>query len=467
MSKPVVCLLLEGTYPFITGGVSSWVHQLIQAIPDVDFKLFSISPSADQDVNYTVPGNVIEHVDTVLTEAPKKKVKLSGRKKHELFSSIKENHGSFFAGSFAKIDELLKTFPEEADFNRMAVQSDTGWDLISRMNQKQNPVYPFNDYYWAWKSAHAMIFKVVGARLPEADVYHAVSTGYAGLLGSKAKVRLGKSFVLTEHGLYHKEREMEIRKAGFIRGYQRDLWTKIYSSLSKIAYQKADMVISLFEENRKKQIAAGAVKHKTIVIPNGIDIPRFSAVKREEKKGFHVGLVGRVVPIKDIKTFIASSKVIHNEIPEARFYCIGPADEDPSYYEECKLLRDSLKLNDVLEFTGRQDVRSYYSFLDVLLLTSVREAQPLVILEAFMAGVPVVSTNVGNVAEMLDFNEKLLAQSRDSRKIADGVIYLYKNPDERKKLVEDNKIKIPRFYDRKKVFQQYNEIYHKMAGKVQ
>ena len=39
-----VCFVLEGSYPFITGGVSSWVHDLIQGMPEIDFVLFSISP---------------------------------------------------------------------------------------------------------------------------------------------------------------------------------------------------------------------------------------------------------------------------------------------------------------------------------------------------------------------------------------------------------------------------------------
>ena len=59
-------------------------------------------------------------------------------------------------------------------------------------------------------------------------------------------------------------------------------------------------------------------------------------------------------------------------------------------------------------------MRTYYEFLDVLLLTSVREAQPLVILEAYAAGLPVVSTRVGNVPELLDYDERFLASSQDA-----------------------------------------------------
>jgi len=47
---------------------------------------------------------------------------------------------------------------------------------------------------------------------------------------------------------------------------------------------------------------------------------------------------------------------------------------------------ESFQLSEVFHFTGRQNVLNYYAFLDVMLLTSIREAQPLVILEAYAAG---------------------------------------------------------------------------------
>jgi glycosyltransferase involved in cell wall biosynthesis len=171
-----------------------------------------------------------------------------------------------------------------------------------------------------------------------------------------AQIRRKKPFILTEHGLYHKEREIEIRKSNYVRGYQRDMWTKLYNKVSEVCYKSADVVTALFEENRRKQIELGAPPQRCRVIPNGIDVQRYSSVERIKKPGFHVGLVGRVVPIKDIKTFITCCKVVSQSIPEAKFYCIGPTDEDKDYYEDCVKLVKSLKLEDRFFFTGRQNV---------------------------------------------------------------------------------------------------------------
>lgn len=457
-----VCILLEGSYPFITGGVSAWVHDLIIGLPDVDFVLFTISPESDQELRYDLPENVVEHRDIIVNKVYPSSAQ--PRNKRALLSEIRNLHMKMYSGGLGDITKLVELLPEGYFLYSDAIRSDEGWTLITQANRSRNPLYPFSDYYWAWKSAHDMLFTTLGASPPMADIYHAVSTGFAGIAALAAKIRSGKPFLLTEHGLYHKEREMEIRKSKFIRGYQRDMWVSIYNSLSKICYSKADLITALFEENRRKQHELGAIKDRTIVVPNGIDIERFTIEREPKESGFHVGLVGRVVPIKDIKTYIATAKIVTDAVPEAVFHCIGPTDEDPAYYEDCKLLVDSMKLQEKFFFTGRQNVLEYYSFLDVVMLTSVREAQPLVILEAYCGGVPVVSTRVGNVAELLDFDERFIAPSKDAAKLAEGVIYLHDHPDEVAEMNKRNRQRVLTFYDKVDLHRKYREMYHQLAG---
>jgi len=179
-----------------------------------------------------------------------------------------------------------------------------------------------------------------------------------------------------------------------------------------------------------------------------------------------VGLVGRVVPIKDIKTFISACRITADLIPDSHFYCIGPTDEDPGYFEDCRMLVENLKLKDCFHFTGRADVREYYGFLDVLLLTSVREAQPLVILEAYCAGVPVVATRVGNVPELLDYDDRFIAPSKDPEALAESIKYIHDNPGEMAALKEKNKDKVLRFYNRRELLETYRDIYSELHAKA-
>jgi len=460
-SRVRVCLILEGSYPYITGGVSSWMHQLIRSIPEVDFVLYTISPKTDQEVRYALPQNVVGHTDLVLVEKPESTAQ--PRKKKQMLEEIRAMHASMTAGSKANLDRTIKLMPEGYHLFKDSYMSEIGWELITEQNQQNNPIYPFSDYFWAWKSVHDMFFTVLGASAPAADIYHAISTGYAGLAATTAKIRTGKPFLLTEHGLYHKEREMEIRRVRFVRGYQRDMWIKAYNGLSKMSYNHADLIIALFEYNRRMQVALGAPEENTMVIANGIDVPRYSSIERKSRPGFHVGLVGRVVPIKDIKTFIATCRIVKDRHPDALFYCIGPTDEDTAYYEDCQTMVRSFRLDDSFTFTGSANVMEYYAFLDVLLLTSVREAQPLVILEAYAAGVPVAATRVGNVPELLDYDERFLAPSKDPEKLANAVTFIHDNPNEMARIVAASRQKTRQFYDRDEVHRKYLDIYQQMA----
>jgi glycosyltransferase involved in cell wall biosynthesis len=457
-----VCLILEGSYPYITGGVSAWVQELISALPEISFTLYTLSPKAGQTPRYAFPPNVAGQKDLVVSE--RQPIRARARGRAGLLSAIRAMHESFMIGSMPSLAPIMKRMPSGYYLYEDALSGEAPWEMIVTANQNHNPVYPFSDYFWSWKSSHDLLFTILGSDPPAADLYHAVSTGYAGLAAIAAKQRTGKPLLLTEHGIYHKEREMEIKRASFVRGYQRDLWIRIYNDISRMCYRAADLVISLFEYNRRLQIEMGAEEEKAIVVPNGIDVESYASIRREKRSGFHVGFVGRVVPIKDVKTFILMAKIVSERYPDARFHCIGPVDEDPAYYRDCRTLVDSLHISAIFAFTGKQDVRGFYSFLDVLVLSSIREAQPLVILEAFAAGIPVVSTTVGNVAELLGYDDRFLAPQKDAAKLAQAVGAVHDGGEEMRELARANREKVERFYDKAAVYRRYGEIYGKLAG---
>jgi glycosyltransferase involved in cell wall biosynthesis len=456
-----VCMILEGSYPFITGGVSAWVQDIIKGLPGIDFALYTISPQAGQELRYTLPSNVVEHRDIVLGDRGGARVGRAAGKR--AIGAILGAHALMFASGDPDMRGMIESIPANYDLTEDSVGDERCWDLVQRMNKERNPAYPFSDYFWAWQSAHGMLFVALRGEAPEADIYHAISTGFAGLAALAASVRRDKPFLLTEHGLYHKEREIEIRKSTFIKGYQRDMWIKIYNRVSRVCYGEADGITALFEENRQKQLELGADPAKCIVIPNGIDVDRFSSVVRAPRPGFHVGLVGRIVPIKDIKTFIGVAKIVLDRAPEARFYAIGPMDEDREYYEECLALVENLRISDRFAFTGRQNVLEYYSFLDLMLLTSVREAQPLVIMEGWAAGVPSISTKVGNAPEMLDYDERFLAPSKDAARIAECALWVRDNPREMADINRRNREKAIGRYDKRDMLASYEALYRRMA----
>ncbi|HET7839135.1 MAG TPA: GT4 family glycosyltransferase PelF [Rectinemataceae bacterium] len=455
-----VCLVIEGSYPYITGGVSAWVHELIAGLSRIEFALYTLSPVAGQELRYALPPNVVEHRDLVLTASAASR---RGRFRRAKVGAILQAHALMVGGGEVDLKAFMAAIPEGRGIHRDAILDTRAWRYIGERNRIHNPLYPFADYFWAWKSAHDLIFNVLASEAPAADVYHSLSTGFAGLAALAAKVRRGAPFLLTEHGLYHKEREIEIRKASFVKGYQRDMWTRLYNRIAELCYRNAELCTSLFEDNRGHQLGLGATRERTVVIPNGIDVERYSVQRQRRDEFFNVGFVGRIVPIKDVKTFLVAAKLVLEAEPRARFHLIGPEDEDKGYAAECRRLAADLRIDDRVDFVGRHDVRDYYRFLDVVVLTSVREAQPLVILEAYAAGIPVVSTDVGNVAELLEGDPRFIAPVKDSAAIAEGIVYVARHAEEMRELAKRNRARVLASYDKKELLLRYGELYARLA----
>jgi glycosyltransferase involved in cell wall biosynthesis len=156
------------------------------------------------------------------------------------------------------------------------------------------------------------------------------------------------------------------------------------------------------------QIELGAEPGRIQIVPNGIIPKHFDDMYqqvRERRLKFPeqmvVGFVGRVVPIKDVKTLIRSASVVCKQCPATKFLIAGPYAEDPAYFEECTKIVKMLKLEENVVFMGPQKLRDVLPKIDVLVLTSISEGLPLVMLEAMAAGIPMVATDVGACRELI------------------------------------------------------------------
>jgi polysaccharide biosynthesis protein PelF len=115
-----------------------------------------------------------------------------------------------------------------------------------------------------------------------------------------------------------------------------------------------------------------------------------------------VALIGRVVPIKDIKTFIRAIFIASRTLPDIQGWIVGPEEEDKAYALECRALVESLMLTDNVKFLGFQRIDEILPRVDLIALTSISEALPLVVLEGFAAGVPAITTDVGSCRQLID-----------------------------------------------------------------
>jgi len=117
-------------------------------------------------------------------------------------------------------------------------------------------------------------------------------------------------------------------------------------------------IVSLYGGNKERQIADGAIPERTIVVPNGISLAAYEGAldKRPKELPLIVGFIGRVVPIKDVKTFVRAIHAISVELPKVEGWLIGPTEEDEEYANECTSLVTSLGLEDNIKFLGFQKV---------------------------------------------------------------------------------------------------------------
>ena len=166
---------------------------------------------------------------------------------------------------------------------------------------------------------------------------------------------------------------------------------------------------------------------------------------------------------------IKGFKIASEKIPEAKLWLIGPIDEDEDYYDECVKLVENLGLQEKVVFTGRANVLEYYSFLDLLLLTSISEGQPLSILEGLAAGIPFISTDVGNCREILlektDIGEAgVIIPPTSYTDLALSLVQLYHNPEKLKEFSKNGKKIVNKYYSKESFIQRYREIYDEMKG---
>ncbi len=485
-----VVFLCEGTYPFVPGGVSSWIHSLIVGMPDLSFGIVYLAPSEKDELKlrYELPPNLKELVvfplyDLVYKPQPTSPFKSGAWDEVAPFlEGVLKGEAVDFDRAFPHLCGSAGQ-PPTLTMKELATSYES-WQLLTDAYRKLYGKSSFNDFFWSWRYAFLPLFKLFHADLPQARLYHTVTTGWSGMMAAIASRRQQVPFIVTEHGLYVNERRIEISQADWIYvdaptrgsleigyGTFKEIWINLFLALGKICYNGASRIYTLFEGNRQREIEFGAPPEKIEIIPNGVNVEAFSQVTGRalpESDAFRVGLIGRVVPIKDIKTFLKAIRHVSLVIEQLEVYICGPTDEDEQYYAECLTLVDALGLNEVVQFTGRVDVREYYPCLDVQVLTSISEGQPLVVLEGFCSALPCVATDVGSCAELINGRGPqdealgpagLVTWVGNARQTAEALIELYRKPAVRKAMGLAGRQRVERYYQRNQMLESYRTIY--------
>ncbi len=492
-----VCLVLEGTYPYVPGGVSAWVHTLIREIPDLTFHLLHLSAapgSYPQGMRYELPPNVVGldevHLQTgdedLLTRFSARQVDDEAIEIFRtFFEDVRAGGGNAFAAFFRLVND-----PERARLmRRMLLQSEEAWEVMLDVYRAEASTRSFLRFVWTWRFAFLPLFNAISAPVPDARCFHTVCTGYAGILAAGAKAKTGRPLILTEHGIYTRERRIDIQSADWIPDNQahatlvprlppffRAFWMRQFGVMSRICYEASDEILTLYEGNRRLQAADGADLDVIRVVPNGIDLERYGNAppdaEQHDPDVFTIGFIGRVCPIKDVRTLLQSMRLVIDELPHVRLRILGPLDE-AEYVEDCRRLAKTLRLDDHVAFEGMVDVPRVLPALDLCVLSSISEAQPLTILEVGARGVPVVSTDVGACSELLGGRtpeDKALGEGglvvpmASPGAMAQALVKIARDDELRRSMGASMRQRVQRFYDVRDMVQEYGAIYRRHAG---
>lgn len=470
-----ICIVAEGCYPYVVGGVSGWIHSLIKSFPDTTFVILAIiaNRKGSGKFEYELPENVEAVYEAYLDDFDWGKKKKSGKRtkfsknEYRALRSLIMNRRVDWDGIFDlfhnknfSIDDLLMG----ADFLK----------IVQEYYDEYFPQIVFSDFLWTMRSIYLPMFLMLKTNLPKADVYHCVATGYAGILGAMANRVYGSKLLISEHGIYTREREEEILKANWVKGIYKNIWIDQFKKMSKVAYDKATIVTSLYDRAQKLQIELGCKEEKIKITPNGIDIKRFENIseRRPEDKGFfNIGAVLRVTPIKDIKTMIQAFAFAKERQNNLKLWIMGPTNEDEEYADECYELVDALGVKDVI-FTGRINVTDFLGRMNCTILTSISEGQPLTILEGFAAHLPVIATDVGNCRELI-YGEPgdeygtagILTHIMNVSEIAEALIEMARHDEETKKMGEAGYNRVINLFRVDQMKENYRTIYDELMEK--
>ena len=182
----------------------------------------------------------------------------------------------------------------------------------------------------------------------------------------------------------------------------------------------------------------------------------------------NIGAVLRVTPIKDVKTMIQAFGFAKEKDKRLKLWIMGPCEEDEEYARECFELVESLHISDIV-FTGRIDVREYLGRMDMTILTSISEGQPLTILEGFAAKKPAIATDVGNCYGLIygetdDFGPAgIITHIMNVEEIAQAMLDMAENEEMRLKMGENGYKRVMKKYRVEYMQKQYWEIYRDYA----
>ncbi|MFF4173100.1 GT4 family glycosyltransferase PelF [Streptomyces sp. NPDC001744] len=467
---PRVTLLTEGTYPHSHGGVSVWCDQLVTGMPDIDFDVLAVTGSGREALAWDLPA----HVSSVLSvpmwgpapEGRPARGRTAGRlaDAYEKFLTAlldpRAEDGfspALYALAHAAGDGLLSPFLRGDA--ALAVLTSV-WRRPGLAVREAGPT--LHDALTATALLeHAL--RPLSAPPPATGVAHAVSGGVAVLPGLAALERHGVPLLLTEHGVYLRERYLGYRTAPY-RWPVKAVVLGFFRLLAEESYRKASLITPGNRYNRLWEEEGGADPASIRTVYNGVDPAAFPHAG-PEPEALTLSWAGRVDPIKDLETLIRSFAIVRDRLPGVRLRLFGGTPRGgEAYRERCEALAADLGQAGAVTFEGRvDDIKDAYAAGNVVMLSSISEGFPFTLIEAMSCGRATVSTDVGGVREAVG-DAGLVVPPRDPAAMATAALALLGDPDRRRAMGEAARLRVIERFTLRQTIDTFRAIYHELAS---
>ncbi|MBE7446938.1 MAG: glycosyltransferase family 4 protein [Planctomycetia bacterium] len=232
-----------------------------------------------------------------------------------------------------------------------------------------------------------------------------------------------------------------------------------------------DKVICVCASDYKKGLGAGIVKKgKGVIIQNGIEIEKFQHFKRRKSLRAEYGLdesaivfgnVGRLHVQKGHRYLLEAFQAVKGKYPNVHVWIIGEGELLP---ELIKLAHD-LGIHGSVQFLGaRTDIPDILSAIDIFVLPSLWEGQPISIMEAGAAGKPVIATNVDGIADILtDGENTLFVPAKDLNSLAAAMMRMIEDSELRNHLSASIKATVSDGFTVEKMAKKMGDLYHEIV----
>ncbi len=287
----------------------------------------------------------------------------------------------------SKFDSLLvcgSVSKDEADMSYYAIDKNVKPYFIPELRRDLD--------FFKDMGAFKRIYSLIKAKQP--DVIH-THTAKAGALGRLAAI--------SYNFLNHRKRIKIIHTfhGHIFEGYFSKFKTKLFILIEQFLGLFTCKIITVSESLKEQLISLGiGNKDKIEVIPLGFELDRLLSIPPRDSAVINIGIVGRLVPIKNHRLFLeAAAKVIRdNPRMKLGFKIIG----DGELRGDLEKYVQKLGISNYVDFLGWQkDLVRVYSDLDIVTLTSINEGTPVSLIEAMAAGKAIVATDVGGVRDLL------------------------------------------------------------------